>query len=90
MLASGNAEIILWDASSGQLLATLKILPPSEEGKISTDWIAFTPEGYYDNSAGAGRFIRWRVGDKLFPVKVYEHTFHRPDIVQKSLQGSRR
>jgi hypothetical protein len=77
----------LWDASQGRLLATLRILPPGQEGQVSTDWIAFTPEGYYDSSAGAGAFIRWRVGDQLFPAEIYEKTFHRPDRVRKALRG---
>jgi hypothetical protein len=81
--------IKLWDAHSGQLLVTLLILPPGKEGEASLDWIAFTPEGYYDGSAGAGQFIRWRVGDQLLPAETYERTFHRPDLVQKSLRGER-
>lgn len=77
----------LWDTASGRLLTTLMTLPPSKEREVSTDWLAFTPEGYYDGSEGAKRFIRWRVGDELFPAERYESTFHRPDLVQKTLRG---
>jgi WD40 repeat protein len=77
----------LWDARSGQLLATLLILPPTKSGEVSSDWIGFTPEGYYDGSAKAKRFIRWRVGDKLLPAETYEKTFHRPDMVRKALKS---
>ena len=56
---------------SGRLLVTFMILPASQQGAALTDWIAFTPEGYYTGSAGAARFIRWRVGDTLFSAETY-------------------
>ncbi len=90
-LANGSrgGTIKLWDASNERLLTTLLILPSSQAGKASPDWIAFTPEGYYDSSPEAKQFIRWRVGDELLPAERYEKTYHRPDFVQKALRGER-
>jgi WD40 repeat protein len=88
MLASGSYDntLKIWEPNSGRLLATLMILPPSKKGEPN-EWIAFTPEGYYTGSVGASRFIRWRVGDQLAPAATYEGTFHRADLVEKSLKG---
>jgi hypothetical protein len=33
----------------------------------------------------ADRFIRWRVGDRLFPAQTFEKQFRRPDLVSKAL-----
>jgi WD40 repeat protein len=88
MLASGSYDntLKIWEPNSGRLLATLMILPPGKKGEAN-EWIASTPEGYYTASVGASRFIRWRVGDQLAPAATYETTFHRPDLVEKSLKG---
>lgn len=90
-VTSGSIDgtLKVWGADSGRLLVTLLILPSSKEGEPSTDWIVFTPEGYYDSSTRAKPFIRWRVGNELFPAERYEKTYHRPDFVQKALRGER-
>jgi hypothetical protein len=50
-------------------------------------WVAWTPQGYYDASAGADDLIGWQVDhgyDKApdyFPAKQLNEQFNRPDIV---------
>ena len=46
----------------------------------------FTPEGYYDGSPGAERFIRWRTGDRLLAAAAFAGRFHRPDRVLAALR----
>lgn len=60
----------------------------STKGKAFVDWIAYTPEGYYDGSTGAIQHIRWKVGDKLLPGTAYQSTLCRPDIVRKALSSA--
>jgi len=86
-LASGSSDntLKIWESSTGRLLATMMVLQ-SKKGE-ATEWIAFTPEGYFTGSAGASQFIRWRVGDQLAPASAYEGTYRRPDLVEKSLRG---
>jgi len=86
-LASGSSDntLKIWESNSGRLLATLMVLP-SRQGE-ATQWIAFTPEGYFTGSAGAARFIRWRIGDQLAPASAYDWTYRRPDLVEKTLRG---
>jgi len=71
MLANSScydSAVKLWDTLSGRLLATLIILPSGRAGKVSSEWMVFTPEGYYNGSAGAKRFIRWR-GEIIFTLR---------------------
>lgn len=75
----------LWEAATGRELLQLIVLPPTGDG-LSTEWIAITPKGYFNASPGAGRFIRWRAGDRLFPAERYETTFRRPDLIAKVLR----
>jgi WD40 repeat protein len=85
--AAMDHTVKIWDARSGRLLATLTVLPPRKSEELSADWLAITPEGYYDSSPGAARFIQWRVGEDLFPVEAYERTFRQPDLVREILAG---
>lgn len=88
ILATGGYDRIvkLWDAASGRLLVTLMILPAGKAGQAATEWIAITPESYYSGSPGAERFIRWRVGNQLFPAEKYKSQFRKLDLAQKVLK----
>jgi WD40 repeat protein len=54
-------------------------------------WIAWTPEGYYDASAGADGLIGWQVNRgrdeaaDFFPVSQFRQRFYRPDVVSRVL-----
>jgi WD40 repeat protein len=79
----------LWDLRSGRLLCTLAVLPVPDTNEPPPEWIAFTPGGHYLASPGAGKFIRWRVGEQLFPAGRFEPAYHRPELVQRVLRSSR-
>lgn len=81
-----HGAIRLWDAKNGRLLSTLIVLDGTD-GQPTPDWIAYTPDGYYDASPGANRYIRWRVGDILWPAEKYGPQYHRPAVLQRALQG---
>jgi len=78
---SDGREVEVREATTGRTLLTLLAMPP-EGGKISTEWLAFTPDGDYASSPGAGRFVRWRVGEELLSAEQCEQRFHRkrPDL----------
>jgi hypothetical protein len=44
-----------------------------------------TPEGSFMASSHGAEVIRWRVGDKLWPLARFRHRFERPDMVRKAL-----
>jgi WD40 repeat protein len=91
LLSSGEDGMgHFWSPATGELLATVLALP-TRPGADDTrgDWLVFTPEGYYDGSPGAERFIHWRTGNELVPAETYAATFHRPDLVRYALSGKR-
>jgi WD40 repeat protein len=53
------------------------------------EWFVTTPEGYFDCSANAARFIKWNVNGTLYPAERYLRRFRRPDLVRKALRGER-
>jgi hypothetical protein len=54
-------------------------------------WVAWTPQGYYDASAGADALIGWQVNRgrdqaaDFFPVSQFRQHFYRPDVVSRML-----
>jgi WD40 repeat protein len=55
-------------------------------------WLAWTPQGYYDASAGADDLIGWQVNRTsdmaadFFPVWLFRKRFARPDVVARVLE----
>jgi WD40 repeat protein len=86
----GDSTVQLWDVHTRRLLATLVHLPASKPGAPLTDWVVFTPDGYYDGSRRAEQFIRWRLDNRLFPARKFERRFRRPDVVRDVLQQSKK
>lgn len=99
-LAGDDAAIQIWDLRRKQFSVLLQSLPPTlvapdrrtagakpEEPWFAYHWIAFTPEGYYASSAGADRYVRFQVGDDLFPAESFQARYYRPDMVQQALAG---
>ena len=89
LVTTGGEKVRFWDPGSGRLKATLLVILARRNRQVTFEWIAFTPEGYYLASAGAERFMRWRVGDRILPAEAYASTFRRPDLVQAALRDGR-
>jgi WD40 repeat protein/Zn-dependent protease with chaperone function len=87
LIADKDKAFGLWDMQHRRLLATVTTTPPSTPGAIAPDWVTYTPDGYYDCSPGAERYIAWRVGDKMEPAAAYATRFHRPDLVEAQISG---
>jgi WD40 repeat protein len=87
-LATGNHDgwISFWEVSKGTQLAILRLLPSEKPRDKKKEWIVITPAGYYNASAGATKFVRWREKDRLLPAKAFAGKFRRPDLVAKALQ----
>jgi WD40 repeat protein len=75
----GKNEIKVWSVSSGKLLVTMAAFTDG-------NWVAFTPEGYYDCSEGGARYITWRVGKDLVDESKYRLQFHKPEMVAERLR----
>ena len=55
------------------------------------EWVAWTPEGFYDASPGADRFVGWHVNrgeDKkgdFYSANQFRRYLYRPDIIAKAV-----
>jgi WD40 repeat protein len=83
--AYGDGTIRWHRVSDGAELLALFMHP---DGKR---WVAWTPQGYYDASAGADDLIGWQVNhgyDKAadyFPASQFQQRFNRRDVVARVL-----
>jgi len=80
--------IELCDARTGDTRVTLWTPPvPDEKGRPTWDgdWLAFTPDGYYSGSEGAGRHLRFRdEAGSLHTTDEYPH-LQNADRVREAL-----
>jgi len=72
--SAGGAEISLWNAASGELLASL--ISVGEQ-----DYAAICPDGYYQASRGALAAIHFSKAKTVYPFDGFDLVFNRPDIV---------
>jgi len=81
LAAFGDGTVRWYRVRDGQELLALF---PHQNG---TDWVAWTPAGYYDASPGGDRLIGWQVnrgGDSaadFFPAAQLRGRFYRPEVV---------
>lgn len=69
------------------LVATLLPLPAvGANHAYLQSWILFTPDGFYTGSSDCERWIRWRLGNKLFPSAKFKTQFRRPPLVRAALR----
>lgn len=90
--AGADGTVRVWDVTSGRERAALLSLPGSASasalpGETPGDWLAVTPEGFYEGSPGAGRSVHWRVDPDVFPVEAYQKSFRRADLVAAAVSG---
>ncbi len=85
---SEDGSVKIWNSRSGRLLATLLVLPPRSSGLSCAEWVAFTPNGFFEGSRGAGRFLSWTAGDRKHPFEKFKNQFRRPDLLRKSISST--
>lgn len=82
--ASADSAIRLWNAS-GQLLATVLAL---DNGK---DWLAVSPEGFFDGTPGGWQKVLWRVGGGLLetaePEQFFKEFYHPGLLADVAREG---
>jgi len=79
---SGGSDgtIRRWDTKTGKEIAQFISLKDGE-------WIAITPEGYYNSSANGHKYLNIRVSPKVYGIDQFYDVFYRPDIVAAKLRG---
>lgn len=70
----------LWEISSGRELAQLISFTDGE-------WIAYTPEGYFNASPGGARHLNVRIGLDVYGIDQFFTKYYRPELVQLALTG---
>jgi WD40 repeat protein len=85
--ASHDQTVRLWDLKSGKPLIT--IFHGTDD-----EWVAWTPEGFYDASPNGDRYVGWRVNrghDKsaeYYRASQFRRYLYRPDIIRDTLEKS--
>ena len=70
----------VWDAATGELLALL--LTADED-----EWLAITPEGFFDASAKGAELLTVVRGLEAFGIDQFYQALYRPDLVREKLAG---
>jgi WD40 repeat protein len=89
-LGSNNDKYI-WDASSGEQLATLVNLGGALNSRGS-DWLVVTPDGLFDGSPAAWKQILWRFGGNTFdvtPAETFFNEFYYPGLLAEVMAGKK-
>ena len=88
LLVSGSDDqtVKLWEIEAGKLLLTIF------QG-TDNEWVAWTPEGFFDCSPGGVKYIGYHINrgedkaaDYVRIDQVYDQ-FYRPDLVAMKLEG---
>ncbi len=83
--ATTDQVVRKWEVATGKLVISLFV-------SRSNEWICWTPSGFYQASAGGEKYLGWLVDRGLqqaatfYPARAFSRHFHRPDIVQLTLQ----
>jgi WD40 repeat protein len=86
-----NNDKYIWDASSGEKLATLVNLSGALNSRGS-DWLVVTPDGLFDGSPAAWKQILWRFGGDTFdvmPAETFFNEFYYPGLLAEVMAGKK-
>jgi hypothetical protein len=79
--ASDDGTIKYWNAADGGLIYTMTATPEGE-------WLAWTPDGYFNGTPWAMRNLVCVVeGLSARPIDAFFETYHRPDIIAARAKG---
>ncbi|MCL1931892.1 MAG: caspase family protein [Treponema sp.] len=79
---SHDGTIRLWDTATGNEIAQFISFTDGE-------WIAITPEGYYNASPKGDQYLNIRIGNNVYGIDQYRQTFYKPALVALALSGDR-
>jgi len=60
-------------ADTGVLIASLAVV--GQDRERGTEWLCFTPGGFYWGSTGVGRLLRWQVAGEPKPSTALEASY---------------
>jgi hypothetical protein len=77
---------MVWEVPTGRLLATLVTFTESHPGKAADDWLAYSPDGFYDGSSDVDRYLVWWLGGALRTPDTLGPQLRRPDRLASALK----
>jgi WD40 repeat protein/uncharacterized caspase-like protein len=83
LVIAGSGVLRVYDAATGELLATTVALTNGE-------WLSITPEGFFASSPGGENLVRLKRNAEMFEIKQVYQALYRPDLVEQKLKGDRR
>jgi WD40 repeat protein len=86
-----NNDKEIWDASTGEKLATLVNLGGAVN-KRADDWLVVTPDGLFDGSPTAWRQILWQFAGNTFdvtPAETFFNEFYYPGLLAEVMAGKK-
>lgn len=86
VVAEGMDEVVRWyRTTNGELVLSLYLSPDG------SDWIRWTPSGFFDSSGGGDQLLGWLVNKGLgvlpdyHPIWMFRAHYHRPAVVARAL-----
>jgi WD40 repeat protein len=83
IISSANDGLKVWDTASGALLASYAITAQGE-------WVAVTPEGFFDASENGAQALSIVQGLEVTSIDQLYQALYRPDLVREKLAGDPR
>lgn len=85
LTCSGDGTARLWDADSAKELCSLVSIDSGKE------WLVVSPEGLFDGSINATRFVSYRLTGTLefVPLERYQQKYWQPDLLAMLMKGER-
>lgn len=77
-----NSELSVWDIKSAERTLTLYGLPSDGD---KAQWLAITPEGFFDGSPDCEAWLRWRFSGSLLPGAEFARAMRRRDRILSGL-----
>lgn len=80
IVTADDATVRVYDVASGAELASMIAFADGE-------WLASTPNGYYNSSENGDQQLSVTVGGQPYSIAQLRESFYRPDLVQLALSG---
>jgi WD40 repeat protein len=78
--AGWDGTVRIWNADTGDLLVTMAVNRVGE-------WVAMTPEGFFDASEGGAALLHVVRGFRVSSIDQFFQALFRPDLVRQKLSG---
>ena len=86
-----NNDKYIWDAATGEKLATLVNLGGTLNNR-GGDWLVVTPDGLFDGSPAGWKQILWQFGGNTFdvtPAETFFNEFYYPGLLSEIMAGKK-